>query len=79
MSVLERVRQNEQMESASVREHESMRTARDRLKRDLVESLGLSAVASMATDEDTGKARSEISVACQAILNSKEYRNSNLI
>ena len=75
MSVLERVRQNEQMESASVREHESMRTARDRLKRDLVESLGLSAVASMATDEDTDKARSEISVACQAILNSKEYGN----
>ncbi len=46
---------------------------RERLKRELVEQLGLSAVAAMAANEDVDAARGEIGVACQAILNVGDY------
>ena len=77
MSVLELVREQEKLSSASEQPAEPRALAlgetRSRLKSDLVERLGLSVVASMAANEDVDAARSEISIACYAILNSGEY------
>ena len=77
MSVLELIREQERLSSASDQHAEPRNLAlgetRSRLKNDLVERLGLSVVASMAANEDVDAARSEISIACHAILNAGEY------
>lgn len=73
MSVLERVRaQGQAVEDETSR---LRREQRDRLKRDLVDRLGLSAVATMVASEDIDVARREMDVACQAILNTKGYES----
>ena len=46
---------------------------RSRLKRELIEGLGLSQVAAMATDQDELRARTELAVACQTLLNTHDY------
>lgn len=48
---------------------------RSRLKRELIEGLGLSQVAAMATDQDELRARTELAVACQTLLNTHDYSN----
>lgn len=73
MSVLERVREREQALDAEPTGLPVAEEVRDRLKRDLVESLGLTAVASMAASDDVESARVEIGIACQTILNTGEY------
>lgn len=71
--MLERVRERERTSDSPTAQAPSLASVRDRLKRDLVKSLGLSAVAAMAGSDDTKAAREEIGVACQAILNTGEY------
>ena len=73
MSVLERVREREGTIDESLVEAAAADELRVRLKRDLMERLGLSTVAAMASSEETGDARQELAVACQAILNSGGY------
>ena len=73
MSVLERVREREGTIDESLVEAAAADELRVRLKRDLMERLGLSTVAAMASSEETGDARQELAVACQAILNSGDY------
>lgn len=71
MSVLERVMAQGQVDDSEV--PRLRREQRDRLKRDLVDRLGLGMVAKMVASEDIGTARDEMEVACQAILNTKGY------
>ncbi len=73
MSVLERVREREGTIDESLVEAAAADELRVRLKRDLMERLGLSTVAAMASMEEAGDARQELAVACQAILNSGDY------
>ena len=73
MSVLERVREREGTIDESLVEASAADELRVRLKRDLMERLGLSTVAAMASSKETGDARQELAVACQAILNSGDY------
>lgn len=73
MSVLERVREREGTIDESLVEAAAADELRVRLKRDLMERLGLSTVAAMASTEEAGDARQELAVACQAILNSGDY------
>ena len=73
MSVLELVREREGTIDESLVEAAAADELRVRLKRDLMERLGLSTVAAMASSEETGDARQELAVACQAILNSGDY------
>ena len=75
MSVLERVREQTQ-ENAWVAEdsdYAELARVREKLKVDLVERLGLSAVASMAMNDHIDAARAEIGVACQTVLNTGDY------
>ena len=69
MSVLERVRKVERMRGAS------LRGARERLKADLVDRLGLDAMAGMLTGEGGARARAELSVALESALNTGEYED----
>lgn len=71
MSVLERVRAQGRCEDAEA--PRLRRELRERLKRDLVDRLGLGVVAKMVASEDIGTARDEMEVACQAILNTQGY------
>ena len=73
MSVLERVREQERLTGEDQAEALNLGELRDRLKKDLVERLGLSAVASLAANDDMDEARDEFSIACMAILNTAEY------
>ena len=73
MSLLERVREHERATGAGQSEERSLAVVRERLKRDLVGRLGLSVVASMASEGDTSAARDEIAVACESILNTGDY------
>lgn len=75
MSVLQRVREQECMGDAAYTSPMPLGEVRDRLKRDLVESLGLSVVAAIASNDDVEAARSEIAIACQTILNTGEYKD----
>lgn len=70
MSVLERVRAQGEVSDAG---NKLMREKRERLKRDLVERLGLSAVATVVASGDIDRARGELAVSCQAILNTQGY------
>lgn len=73
MSVLERVREQERALGSSEGDEVDYAETRMRLKRDLVQMLGLSAVAHMASNDDMGAARAEIGVACEAALNTGDY------
>ncbi len=73
MSVLERVRAHEDTGARAVEDRHRVARYRERLKHDLVERLGLSAVAALAANDDVSSARSEIGIACQAILNTGDY------
>ncbi len=70
MSLLRRVKERERsgQELSGIRE-----STRQRLKRDLVEWLGLQTVASLATQADIAQARMELRVACQALCNGGGY------
>ena len=70
MSLLERVREQTDVVSDATPDYTS---ARRRLKRDLVERLGLTSVAHMAAASDQSRARREMEVACDAILNTGAY------
>ncbi len=75
MSVLERVRQQEELEG--VQDAPSLHTEvielRGKLKRDLVDRLGLATVATLVSSGDISYARRELDAACQAIINAKEF------
>lgn len=75
MSVLERVQAYRAQESGRDVDEASgqLLVARRRLKHDLVSRLGLSTVAGMVTSEDASRARAELGVTCQAILNTSDY------
>ena len=72
MSVLERVREQEARgvveEAAAVGD-----VLPAELKRELVRRLGLATVASLVQTPDIGKARAELGVTCQAILNEERF------
>jgi pilus assembly protein CpaF len=73
VSVLERVREQERIADEGMATHLQLGELRERLKRDLVERLGLSIVVSMAENEDVAAARDEFSIACMTILNTEAY------
>lgn len=75
MTVMERVRAQAQVASAYSDAPMPLGNVRDRLKRDLVEHLGLSTVANMAASGNVDSAREEISIACHAILNTGAYED----
>ena len=76
MGVLERVRDAAGEEAVAVADEASAagrREARERLKRGLVERLGLTEVAALVSGGDVGRAREELGVACRAELNTGGY------
>lgn len=75
MSVLERVRKVERMRGATEPGAASLRGARERLKADLVDRLGLDAMAGMLAGEGGAQARAELSVALESALNTGEYED----
>ena len=74
MSVLERVREVESSWEGAcpAGSSEELRLARERLNGDLVNRLGLATIAAMLAGEDPERARSEIRVVLEAILNTGE-------
>ena len=72
MGVLERVRQHEAAAAPASRA-DTRAQARTLVKRDLVEYLGLAAVAGMVSAGDVERAKGELAVACQTLLNTREY------
>ena len=74
MSVLERVREVEASRAVAYEADSSdeLRQARERLKGSLVERLGLATIAAMLAGEDADRARSELRVVLEAILNTGE-------
>ena len=76
MSVLERVREQQHIQVRDVEPgFAELARVRERLKVDLVESLGLSAVAALASNDRIDAARAEIGIACQAVLNTGDYQD----
>lgn len=74
MSVLERVQEQElQQPPAPSAEGDRLGKARSSLKHDLVERLGLGPLAQMVDSAAPSRAREELAVACEAILNSAAY------
>lgn len=74
MSVLERVREVEARQSrerASAISDE-LRRAREQLRDDLVERLGLATIAAMLSSGEVEQARAELSVVLEALLNTRE-------
>lgn len=71
MSLLERV------QAAGVLEEEPLggqdRKRREQLRKALVDRLGLSAVARLVTEERPERAREELKVACEAVLNGQDF------
>lgn len=71
MSLLERV------QAAGVLEEEPLggqdRKRREQLRKSLVDRLGLSAVARLVTEERPERAREELKVACEAVLNGQDF------
>ena len=74
MSVLERVREVEESAASGrpVDSGDELRAARERLKTRLVERLGLATIAALLAGEDVPRARSELRVVLEAILNTGE-------
>ncbi|WP_321970583.1 CpaF family protein [Paratractidigestivibacter sp.] len=77
MSVLERVQEAEAAQgvadSAGEQLTSDLRHAREQLKRDLIERLGLATIAGMLGEGDSDRPRSELTVALEAILNTGGY------
>ncbi len=77
MSVLERVREAEVFQGGATADAQvraqGFHDARERLKRELIERLGLATVAAMLAEGDADRARSELGVALEAILNTGGY------
>lgn len=73
MSVLERVREQEALVTEGAATFRSAVGDRDRLKRKLVDRLGLATMATMIASEDVTLARRELAVVCQALLNTQEF------
>lgn len=73
MSLLERVRERESEQSVA-ESADRYRQVREKLKNDLVERLGLNALAGMAGEADSRQSRDELEVACQTILNGGGYQ-----
>ena len=72
MSVLERVREAEARAAERPTVSEDLRRARERLKGDLVKRLGLATIASMLSSGDVTRARIELRVVLEAILNTAD-------
>lgn len=75
MSLLERVREQEggaAARQAGEEAAERMAGLRTALRRQLVERLGLATVAAMLDSEDVARARQELAVSCEAILNATQ-------
>ena len=74
MSVLERVREVEAARSTNGAPSASveLRHAREMLRSELVERLGLATIASMLSEEGASEVRSELRVVLEAILNTRE-------
>lgn len=72
MSVLERVREAEARAAERPTVSEDLRRARERLKGDLVKRLGLATIASMLSSGDVIRARTELRVVLEAILNTAD-------
>lgn len=74
MSLMELVREREGTAEATDatrrRDHAELK---ERLKRDLVERLGLASVAAITNRGDAGRARDELAVTCRAIVNGPAY------
>ncbi len=75
MGVLERVRELgiDRIEDGREEGRERQRELRERLKRGLVERLGLSEVASLVGDGTSELVREELAVACRAVLNEEGF------
>ena len=73
MSVLERVREVESSRSGPMPAALDLREARERLKRALVERVGLSVIAGMLSYEGAAQAREELAVAVEAVLNTQGF------
>lgn len=74
MSVLERVREVEERQGPERASgaSEDLRRARERLKGGLVERLGLATIAALLADEGAPRARTELRVVLEAILNTED-------
>lgn len=75
MSVLERVQEVERTQGAPAAPATSLRDARERLKGDLVERLGLGTIAKMLSLDGGVRARAEMAVALEAVLNTRGYED----
>lgn len=75
MGVLERVRELgiDRAEDGREEGRERQRELRERLKRGLVERLGLSEVAALVGDGASELVREELAVACRAVLNEEGF------
>lgn len=73
MSLLERVRAAGPEPGSGGSGARDLREARQGLKAALVERLGLAAIAGMLSWEDPGRARDELGVALDAILNTQDF------
>ena len=77
MSVLERVREHDASAAsggpAQRRDSQRRPRLRARLKRDLVDRLGLTEVATLVSDGSSDRVREELAVACEAALNAGGY------
>ena len=82
MSVLERVREQEEkyrgvQEDVADEDRQARAELREHLKDELVSRLGLEAMAALVSGSDAARARDELRVTCQAILNSSEYEGES--
>ena len=77
MSVLERVQQQDGWGAAEDAPMAPVEVSalREKLKRDLVDRLGLATVAALVGSGDVSHARRELEAACQAIVNTKAFEH----
>lgn len=75
MGVLERVREVECSRGTLQTTPSALRGPRERLKADLVERLGLGTIARMLSLDGGVRARAELAVALEAVLNTKGYED----
>lgn len=73
MSVLERIRRTAPEPDAGAASAARLGALRSALRSDLIDRLGLDAIAHMLSTEDTSHVRSELAVTCSAILNDQRY------
>ncbi len=73
MSVLERIRRTAPEPDVGAASAARLGALRSALRSDLIDRLGLDAIAHMLSTEDTSHVRSELAVTCSAILNDQRY------